>query len=241
MFVFLGMMQAIAGFFTYFVILAENGFLPTRLVGIRVDWDDRQVNDLEDTYGQQWVRNKVHLKWEGSHLDTPTARLSVCPTVTTGRHTSRGRLWNTPATPAFLPASWLSSGPTSSSARLEETLSSSRAWSKTCSDAVCREKNMWIHWRGFGHVIVFLLLFFFNVWHINTDDTLCPCPTGTGSWFSACLWRHVWRPSFPTAPGWTWPCACILWSELCICIHPLNREITSLRTNVVPLAHHSAL
>lgn len=52
------MMQAIAGFFTYFVILAENGFLPGRLVGIRVDWDDRQVNDLEDTYGQQWVRNR---------------------------------------------------------------------------------------------------------------------------------------------------------------------------------------
>lgn len=53
------MMQAIAGFFTYFVILAENGFLPSRLVGIRVDWDDRQVNDLEDTYGQQWVRNRA--------------------------------------------------------------------------------------------------------------------------------------------------------------------------------------
>lgn len=55
------MMQAIAGFFTYFVILAENGFLPSRLVGIRVEWDARQVNDLEDTYGQQWVRNKVRL------------------------------------------------------------------------------------------------------------------------------------------------------------------------------------
>lgn len=55
------MMQAIAGFFTYFVILAENGFLPARLVGIRVEWDDRQVNDLEDAYGQQWVRRKVRL------------------------------------------------------------------------------------------------------------------------------------------------------------------------------------
>lgn len=60
-FLCLGMMQALAGFFTYFVILAENGFLPSRLVGIRVDWDDRQVNDLEDTYGQQWVRNKALL------------------------------------------------------------------------------------------------------------------------------------------------------------------------------------
>ena len=51
----LGMMQATAGFFTYFVILAENGFLPGDLLGIRVLWDDKYVNDLEDSYGQQWV------------------------------------------------------------------------------------------------------------------------------------------------------------------------------------------
>lgn len=50
-----GMIQALAGFFTYFVILAENGFLPSRLLGIRVHWDDKYVNDLEDSYGQQWV------------------------------------------------------------------------------------------------------------------------------------------------------------------------------------------
>lgn len=49
------MIQALGGFFSYFVILAENGFLPSRLVGIRLNWDDRSVNDLEDSYGQQWV------------------------------------------------------------------------------------------------------------------------------------------------------------------------------------------
>lgn len=49
------MIQALGGFFTYFVILAENGFLPTHLLGIRVDWDDRWINDVEDSYGQQWV------------------------------------------------------------------------------------------------------------------------------------------------------------------------------------------
>lgn len=48
-------MQAAAGFFTYFVILAENGFLPSYLIGLRIDWDDKYVNDLEDSYGQQWV------------------------------------------------------------------------------------------------------------------------------------------------------------------------------------------
>ncbi|KAJ8336427.1 hypothetical protein SKAU_G00376470 [Synaphobranchus kaupii] len=51
----IGMIQALAGFFTYFVILAENGFLPNRLVGIRLSWDNRKINDLEDSYGQQWT------------------------------------------------------------------------------------------------------------------------------------------------------------------------------------------
>ncbi|XP_025783868.1 sodium/potassium-transporting ATPase subunit alpha-1 [Puma concolor] len=51
----IGMIQALGGFFTYFVILAENGFLPTHLLGLRVDWDDRWINDVEDSYGQQWT------------------------------------------------------------------------------------------------------------------------------------------------------------------------------------------
>ncbi|XP_041115924.1 sodium/potassium-transporting ATPase subunit alpha-1-like [Polyodon spathula] len=51
----IGMIQALGGFFTYFVILAENGFLPMRLLGIRIDWDDKNLNDLEDSYGQQWT------------------------------------------------------------------------------------------------------------------------------------------------------------------------------------------
>ncbi|XP_040900094.1 sodium/potassium-transporting ATPase subunit alpha-3b isoform X2 [Toxotes jaculatrix] len=51
----IGMIQALGGFFSYFVILAENGFLPSKLVGIRLNWDDRSVNDLEDSYGQQWT------------------------------------------------------------------------------------------------------------------------------------------------------------------------------------------
>ncbi|RWS04851.1 sodium/potassium-transporting ATPase subunit alpha-like protein, partial [Dinothrombium tinctorium] len=51
----MGMVQAFAGFFAYFVIMAENGFLPTRLIGIREQWDSRAVNDLEDSYGQEWT------------------------------------------------------------------------------------------------------------------------------------------------------------------------------------------
>uniref|UniRef100_UPI00358F61B2 sodium/potassium-transporting ATPase subunit alpha-3 n=1 Tax=Myxine glutinosa TaxID=7769 RepID=UPI00358F61B2 len=51
----IGMIQALGGFFTYFVIMAENGFLPWTLINIRVHWDDRNVNDLEDSYGQEWT------------------------------------------------------------------------------------------------------------------------------------------------------------------------------------------
>jgi len=51
----IGMIQASAGFFVYFVILAENGFWPSRLFGIRKMWDSSAVNDLEDSYGQEWT------------------------------------------------------------------------------------------------------------------------------------------------------------------------------------------
>merc|ERR1712088_749258 len=51
----IGMIQASAGFFVYFVIMAENGFLPGRLLGIRKAWDSQAVNDLEDSFGQEWT------------------------------------------------------------------------------------------------------------------------------------------------------------------------------------------
>lgn len=51
----IGMIQALAGFFTYFVIMAENGFLPPYLFGLRETWDSKAINDLTDSYGQEWV------------------------------------------------------------------------------------------------------------------------------------------------------------------------------------------
>merc|ERR1712212_513189 len=51
----IGMIQASAGFFVYFVILAENGFLPGMLFGIRKQWDSQAINDLQDSYGQEWT------------------------------------------------------------------------------------------------------------------------------------------------------------------------------------------
>ena len=51
----IGMIQASGGFFTYLVIMAENGFLPGDLLGIRMQWDSRAYNSVEDSYGQEWV------------------------------------------------------------------------------------------------------------------------------------------------------------------------------------------
>jgi len=49
------MMQASAGFFCYFVIMGENGFLPGLLVGLREEWENKNNNSLKDSYGQEWT------------------------------------------------------------------------------------------------------------------------------------------------------------------------------------------
>lgn len=51
----IGVIEACAGFATYFVVMAENGFLPGRLLGLRPQWDSMAVNDLEDSFGQEWT------------------------------------------------------------------------------------------------------------------------------------------------------------------------------------------
>merc|ERR1712136_647909 len=51
----IGMIQAISGFFTYFVIMGENGFRPAYLIGLRGDRDNRDINNLADSYGSEWT------------------------------------------------------------------------------------------------------------------------------------------------------------------------------------------
>ena len=50
----IGMIQALAGFVCYCVIMMQNGFLPGDLLGLRVWWDDKSNQNLEDSYGQEW-------------------------------------------------------------------------------------------------------------------------------------------------------------------------------------------
>jgi sodium/potassium-transporting ATPase subunit alpha len=83
----IGMIQACAGFFSYFVILAENGFWPSRLLGIRKEWDSKGINDLEDSYGQEWTyaQRKVleytcHTAFFMSIVVVQWADLCICKT-----------------------------------------------------------------------------------------------------------------------------------------------------------------
>ena len=55
----IGMIQAAAGFYAYVVIMAEYGFKWDILFGLRKDWDSKGVNDLQDSYGQEWVSSLV--------------------------------------------------------------------------------------------------------------------------------------------------------------------------------------
>jgi len=50
-----GMLEASAGFFVYFVIMAEHGFFPSKLFGIRKYYDSFSLNDIGDSYGQEWT------------------------------------------------------------------------------------------------------------------------------------------------------------------------------------------
>jgi sodium/potassium-transporting ATPase subunit alpha len=54
----IGVMQAAAGFFVYTVIMMESGFWMSRLLNIRVFWESKAINDLEDSYGQEWTYNE---------------------------------------------------------------------------------------------------------------------------------------------------------------------------------------
>uniref|UniRef100_A0A8B9MRQ5 Sodium/potassium-transporting ATPase subunit alpha n=1 Tax=Accipiter nisus TaxID=211598 RepID=A0A8B9MRQ5_9AVES len=62
----IGIMQAVGAFVTYFTVYAEQGFLPSTLLGVRVDWENNAINDFEDSYGQQWTKyQRMYLQWTG--------------------------------------------------------------------------------------------------------------------------------------------------------------------------------
>ncbi|CAH1373892.1 unnamed protein product [Tenebrio molitor] len=52
----LGMLEALGAFFVYFVVMAEHGFLPKTLIGIRDEWESHK--NLNDSYGRSWTHHQ---------------------------------------------------------------------------------------------------------------------------------------------------------------------------------------
>uniref|UniRef100_A0A8C5PDU8 Sodium/potassium-transporting ATPase subunit alpha n=1 Tax=Leptobrachium leishanense TaxID=445787 RepID=A0A8C5PDU8_9ANUR len=60
----IGVIQSFGGFLTYFTVLAQQGFLPHTLIGIRVPWENVNEQELEDSYGQEWTfAQRQFLEW----------------------------------------------------------------------------------------------------------------------------------------------------------------------------------
>lgn len=62
----IGIIQMTAAFCGYFVVMAQHGFLPLTLVGIRREWENR-AETVTDSYGQQWgyAERKVRIFLRG--------------------------------------------------------------------------------------------------------------------------------------------------------------------------------
>lgn len=50
-----GFIEAAGCMFTYFVVYAQNGFLPSLLINARQEWENASNDNFKDSYGQEWV------------------------------------------------------------------------------------------------------------------------------------------------------------------------------------------
>ncbi|KAM7383541.1 hypothetical protein PAMP_003185 [Pampus punctatissimus] len=51
----IGAIQSFAGFTDYFTTMAQEGWFPLMCVGLRSQWEDVHLQDLQDSYGQEWT------------------------------------------------------------------------------------------------------------------------------------------------------------------------------------------
>uniref|UniRef100_A0A3P8RJJ7 Sodium/potassium-transporting ATPase subunit alpha n=1 Tax=Amphiprion percula TaxID=161767 RepID=A0A3P8RJJ7_AMPPE len=51
----IGAIQSFAGFTDYFTAMAQEGWFPLLCVGLRSQWEDVHLQDLQDSYGQEWT------------------------------------------------------------------------------------------------------------------------------------------------------------------------------------------
>jgi hypothetical protein len=52
----IGLIQVDMGLVTYLLIMVENGFLPLPVFSLRKSWESKNINNLQNSYGQEWVR-----------------------------------------------------------------------------------------------------------------------------------------------------------------------------------------
>jgi len=67
----IGMTQSLSGFYTYFMVLMMHGFMPNRLLGLRIPWENRSINDLRDSWGQTWTyenRNNLLMRAQSGYF-----------------------------------------------------------------------------------------------------------------------------------------------------------------------------
>lgn len=70
-----GAIQSFAGFTDYFTAMAQEGWFPLLCVGLRPYWENHHLQDLQDSYGQEWVSPSPSSPSHGSLI-------SSCPLVT---------------------------------------------------------------------------------------------------------------------------------------------------------------
>uniref|UniRef100_A0AAY5ERL1 Sodium/potassium-transporting ATPase subunit alpha n=1 Tax=Electrophorus electricus TaxID=8005 RepID=A0AAY5ERL1_ELEEL len=51
----IGAIQSFAGFTDYFTAMAQEGWYPLLCVGLRSQWENVRLQDLQDSYGQEWT------------------------------------------------------------------------------------------------------------------------------------------------------------------------------------------
>lgn len=51
----IGIIQTCASFACFYFVMASHGFFPEKLFGLRVTWESPYINDIEDSYGQEWT------------------------------------------------------------------------------------------------------------------------------------------------------------------------------------------
>merc|ERR1712226_1236068 len=50
-----GITQTMAGMFVYGVVMASYGWLPSQLINAVPDWEDKMINNMADSWGQEWT------------------------------------------------------------------------------------------------------------------------------------------------------------------------------------------